>query len=150
MKKTYLLTVFLVITVSCLCQKKTENIIVTSGSTIVSDGGTIDWIIGENLVDHQVLFGGKSPEEVFTELKEQMFAVFPTITNGFVILVAREEKPENLYMAVYDLNNKLLSRKIWNQNPLEADLSEYDHGIYIISIEQDDLTPIATFKIIRE
>ena len=150
MKRYYILTVLLIITVSCLCQKKTENVIVTSGSTISSDGGTIDWIIGENLVDHQVLLGQKSPEEVFPELKEKMFTVFPTITSGFVTLVAREEKPENLYVTVYDLNNKLLSRRAWDQNPMDADLSEYDHGIYIINIELDDLTPLITFKIIRE
>ena len=150
MKKPYLLTVLLVITVGCLCQEKTENVIVTSGSTIVSEGVTIDWIIGENLVDHHVLFGERSPEEVFPELKDNMFTVFPTITTGKVTLVAKEDKHQNLFVVIYDLNNKLLSRKAWDQNPMEANLTEYDQGIYIINIEPDDLTPLATFKIVRK
>lgn len=150
MKKPYLLTVLLLITISCLCQQKTENIIVTSGSTIVSEDGSIDWIIGENLIDHQVLFGERLPEEVLPELKEKNFMIFPTITAGQITLVSREEKPENLFVAVYDLNIKLLSRKAWEQNPMEVDLSEYDHGIFIINIELDDLSILTTFKIIRE
>jgi hypothetical protein len=150
MKTYYFLTIWLAITLGCYCQEKTENVIVSSGNTIVMDEGSLDWIIGENLIDHQVLFGDHTPEDVFTGLKEQDFLAFPTITGGPLTLVAREREPVGLFVAIYDVTNKLLYRTTWDRNPMEADLSEYSYGMYMIRIEQNDLMPLAVFKIVKE
>lgn len=123
---------------------------VSSGNTIVMDGGSLDWIVGENILDHQILFGNNRPEDVFPELKNNQFHAFPAVTPGPVILVSKEMEPEVLLIQVYDMTKKLILLQEWKGNPMGIDLTDCTDGVYLILITQNDQPPLASFKVVRE
>jgi hypothetical protein len=94
MKNNLLIYLSLLSFTLCNGQVNNENTIVSSGNTIEMDGGSLEWIVGENLLNHQMLFGNNRPEDVFPELVNSRFHVFPVVTTGPVILVSKEMEPE--------------------------------------------------------
>lgn len=131
-------------------QEKNESTIVSSGNTIVMDGGSLDWIIGENLLDHQILFGNNRPEDVFPELLNNRFHVFPVVTAGPVTLVSKEMEPENLNINIHDMTGKLILSQKWIENPMKIDITDCTEGMYLIRIVQHEQSPLATFKVVKK
>lgn len=131
-----------------LCQENREDIIVSSGNTIISNGGSIDWVIGESFIDHQLLFGYNT-EEVPALLDKGAFVVFPTLTHGSVYISTEQEECNGVVVEVYEVSNrKVLSRK-WDANPMEINLSDLDDGLYIVRMLSKEKLLSDAFKVVK-
>nr|WP_321408107.1 T9SS type A sorting domain-containing protein [uncultured Carboxylicivirga sp.] len=150
MKSFLLMLAFCCIPLLIYSQKKSENIVATSGNTIITSEGSMDWVIGENLIDHQILFGNNAPEDVFPQLKKQTFVAFPTITPDKVYIVSQIDEWKDLNIMVYDVSNRWLLTKKWKSNPMEIDLSGFKSGLYIIRLIIEKQSVYAVFKVVKQ
>lgn len=150
MKSLLLLLAFCLIPLVIVCQSKNENVIVSSGNTIISSEGSMDWVIGENLIDHQVLFGNSAPEDVFQQLKNQAFVAYPTLTPDKVYIVSKHTDWNNMDVEVYDVSNKRVLIQTWDKNPMEVDLTGVTSGLYIIRLIKVEQPVIAVFKVVKQ
>jgi len=131
-----------------LCQEKKEDVIVTSGNTIISNGGSIDWVIGENFIDHQVLFGNYT-EAVQPQFGKQSFAVFPTLTHDKVYIESKQNDWEDIIVEVYDVSNKKVLSQKWDANPMELNLSDFKNGLFIVRILSKEKPLSDAFKVVK-
>ena len=149
MKNSICSLAFLLFILPGFGQKKTESVIVASGNTIVSDYGSMDWIVGANLIDHEVLFGNNSTETVYLLTKNDIYTVSPTLTKDKIYIKSSRSINENLLIKIFDLTGKLLLIKYWEENPTELDLQQYASGIYIIHLIDNENNSVAPFKVIK-
>ncbi len=131
-----------------LCQENREDVIISSGNTIISNGGSIDWVIGENFIDHQLLFGNYT-EDAQVQLSKEAFVVFPTLTHDKVYIASKQEECKDVVVEVYELSDrKILSRK-WEANPMEVNLSGLGNGVYIVRILSKEKLLSDAFKVVK-
>ena len=122
---------------------------VSSGNTIVSPEMTLDWVVGENIIESEVLFNNlQNQREAPDKLKNVNFKVYPTITSGWVNVLTYLKDQNDLYLEIFDPTLKRLKMIKWVSNPQKINLETFSPGLYFIKISKKDKSVLAVFKII--
>ena len=148
MKKLLLFFSLFLISFYCMSQKVNEHVMVSSGNTIVSPEMTLDWVVGENIIEYEVLFNLQNQKEVPDKLKNANFKVYPTITSGWVNVLTELKDQNDLYLEIFDLTSKRLKMIKWVSNPQKINLETFSPGMHFIRITKKDKSVLAVFKII--
>ena len=130
-------------------QEKTGNVLVAAGNTIVNESGSLDWILGENLIDHEVLFGSNATPRALLLKSQKDFKAYPTITFDWVNIQTAREDINNVIVTVYDVTMKplMISKLEGDLTPLS--LKHLAPAMYFIVLTETNNTPLTTFKIIK-
>lgn len=131
-------------------QKKTESVIASSGNTIIADCGSMDWLVGSNLIDHEVLFGVTSSEVFPSPSANEHFTAYPTITRDKFFIESNKSINEDLLIRMVDLTGRILLLKQWEENPSELDLDDCASGTYFLQVIDKEEIPVATFVVVKE
>lgn len=131
-------------------QEKAESVIASAGNTLLADCGSMDWIVGANLIDQEVLFGVNAPKPLQSEIKKTCYTVFPTLTRDKVYVLSDKSENNDLFIRLVDLTGRLLFIRQWESNPAELDLMEYVSGTYILQLIESEGEAPATFMIVKK
>ncbi|MCU4175666.1 T9SS type A sorting domain-containing protein [Carboxylicivirga sp. N1Y90] len=131
-------------------QEKSEEIIISSGNSIVSSDISINWIVGENLIDYDVLFEQLSFQDSINHSYQPYYSAYPTITPDFVQIKSKTEFDNDVLIQIYNTSNKRVLSQKWSNNPMQINLSKLPASMYIIHLIDTDQQTIATFKVIKK
>lgn len=131
-------------------QSNNEEIIVSSGNAIVDTEMSIDWIVGENLIDYDVLFDLSPLQDSIKNTEQTFFNAYPTVTSGIVHIRSKSLLQKNLFIHVYDISKKRVMSHKWSNNPMEINLTQLHSCMYIIQLVGADDGIVATFKVIKK
>lgn len=142
MKKTLLLLIILYAMPYVFAQTVTSDIISTSGSSLVTEELTLNWSIGENIVDfYQDYSSVNRINENHSELIMQdgtSVMIYPTLTKGPVYIKIRSGSNPAFQAELLDLDGSLLRSIHLDSDENEENLGDLLPGIYIIRITDTD------------
>jgi len=76
-------------------------------------------------------------------------SVYPNPTNGFLKLILKGYKSENLTYQIYNINGELITSEVVRGNETSISIGNSMTGIYFLKVS-DNQKEIKTFKIIKE
>ena len=143
----FLTVLFLSLTLSG--QESKEDVIVSSGNTIINESGSVDWIIGVNLIDSDVELGLYQPKSNKSDYQNG-YIVYPTNTVDWIIIDKEQPDLHPYHIEVIDVAGKseLLTQKFTLTTRL--DISSLASGNYFIKILDTDKKQLALFQIVKE
>lgn len=148
MRNLIILT-FLLLPLFLVAQESKEDVIVSSGNTIINESGSVDWIIGVNLIDSDVELGLYKPKPNKSDYQNG-FIVYPTKTIDWIIIDKEQPDLHPYLIEVIDVAGKseLLSQEFTLTTRL--DISSLASGNYFIKILDKDKKQLALFQIVKE
>ena len=157
MKKTISIIFYLFLcSFNIIAQKGT----VAAGGNASGVNGTISYSIGQ--IDYVTITdsgftiteGQQQPYEIYvtTGIDETginlIASVYPNPSNEFLTLVVENNRIENLFFQLYDLQGKLLMNKKIERIQTAICIKEFADDIYFIKI-RDRFNDLKTFKIVK-
>lgn len=131
-------------------QATNENVLVTSSHSVVQDSVMLEWIVGDNLTDTQVLFGIEKSAITAPALQNNAWIVSPVITQDVISVISSDVDPGKFWVKVCDNTSRTLIQTLWTSNPMEIDLSDLATGTYIVVICNAKDATFARVKVIKE
>lgn len=147
--RTHLILIVMFFTLSLLGQESKEDVIISSGNTIINESGSVDWIIGVNLIDSDVELGLYQPKPE-NALNHNGFLVYPTKTIDWIIVDKETPDLHPYHVEVIDISGKseYLSEEIVLTTRLN--ISSLASGNYFIKILDTNKKQLALFQIVKE
>jgi hypothetical protein len=133
-----------------LSQTQHESMVVSSGSAICNQEGSLDWVVGEGLIDLHLLFGDGEQGDPGIQQRSHSFLVYPSVTSGDIRIFSDEAEPTRLSVHVHNMAEMVVLSRNWIKNPMELNLSKLPSGVYIIRLANQEKLVVATFKIIKK
>jgi Secretion system C-terminal sorting domain len=136
-----------------------QQIVATAGGTLGNASGSISYTIGEGIAQtfsrgDKVLTQGfqqsylsVSTEKTILDLNFSI-TVFPNPTTDVVTLRVAKENPSGLLYLLYDLNGRLLSKKVIENSDTTVPFQSLQTGTYLLEV-MDGKLGLKTFKIIK-
>ena len=150
MNKESILLVILFISIHTLAQDKTEEVIISSGNSIITNDVSVNWIVGENFIDYDVLFDLTAVHDSINNTNQTFYTAYPTITSGILCIESKTPTEKDLFIQIYDTSKKRVSSQKWSNNPMEINLTQMPSCMYIIQLIDNDQHTVATFKVIKK
>ncbi|MBN2214508.1 MAG: T9SS type A sorting domain-containing protein [Bacteroidales bacterium] len=153
MKKTLLFLLILYAMPYAFSQTVTSDIISTSGSSLVAEGFTMSWTIGENIVDYYQDYSAvneitKNHSELLMQNGTRIM-IYPTMTKGPVYIKIRSENHTVLQAELFNLKGSLLRTIHLEADENEENLGDLLPGTYIIRISDPDLYDRKIVKVFK-
>lgn len=147
--RTLLFLTVLFFALSVVGQESKEDVIVSSGNTIINESGSVDWIIGVNLIDSDVELGLYQPKTNKSDYQNG-YIVYPTKTIDWIIIDKKQPDLHPYLIEVIDVAGKseLLSNEFTLTTRL--DISSLASGNYFIKILDKDKIQLAIFQVVKE
>jgi hypothetical protein len=76
--------------------------------------------------------------------------VYPNPTDGIITVGIKDNNPKNLTMNLFDLEGKMLNSSKINSNIETFDISQFDAGTYILTVNHKNGTVLSSNKIIKK
>ncbi len=136
-----------------------QQIVATAGGTLGNASGSISYTIGESVAQtfssgDKVLTQGfqqsylsVSTEKTILDLNFSI-TVFPNPTTDVVTLRVGKESMSGLLYLLYDLNGRLLSKKVIENSDTTVPFQSLQTGTYLLEV-MDGKLGLKTFKIIK-
>ena len=136
-----------------------QQIVATAGGTLGNASGSISYTIGEGVAQtfsrgDKVLTQGfqqsylsVSTEKTILDLNFSI-TVFPNPTTDVVTLRVGKESMSGLLYLLYDLNGRLLSKKVIENSDTTVPFQSLQTGTYLLEV-MDGKLGLKTFKIIK-
>jgi len=131
-------------------QEKTTHVMVSSGNTILHPELNLDWVVGESILGHEVLFDLSTSEVPLATPEEADFKVYPTITDDWINVTTQLEDKKDLYLQIYDSSHKQLKVLNWNSTPQKINIESFSAGIYFIKVNQKNKGTLTVLKVVRK
>lgn len=146
--KVSLILILLYLPVSLLLgQNNNQHTLVSSGNTIIGDGISIDWIVGENLLSPEL--SGMVKDTVSIDAMFHDFKAWPNVTRGKVYFYLNPVDRTGLYLEVTDLSGKLIQRTSWIAEPQVIDFTGLTAGFYLVKLAHEKNGQLASIKIVK-
>lgn len=137
-----------------------QEIVATSGQSATTSGYTVDWTIGETVIEtlssgSSILTQGFHQSKLaVTAVSDLLYPnfelnVFPNPTQDF-IQIRFNELPNHSEFSLFDLTGKLLQNENISSEETQLDLNAYPNGIYVLKIYSGNLNVVQEFKIIKQ
>lgn len=150
MNRTNILLLILFISIYAQSQNKSEELIISSGNSIVTNEISVDWIVGENIIDYEVLFDLSSVQDSINKTNNPFYTAYPTITSDIVRIESKILTEKDLFIQIYDTSKKRVLSQKWLNNPMEINLNKMPSGMYIIQLIDSNQHTVASFKVIKK
>ena len=136
-----------------------QQIVATAGGTLGNASGSISYTIGESVAQtfssgdniltqgFQQSYLSVSTEKTILDLNFSI-TVFPNPTTDVVTLRVAKENPSGLLYLLYDLNGRLLSKKVIENSDTTVPFQSLQTGTYLLEV-MDGKLGLKTFKIIK-
>ena len=162
MKRNKLYFFILLITIISVTKSYSQQSATASGGIATGTGGTSSYSVGQITYTSQSGTGGlvnlgvQQPYEIVALGNDDFAAInllmtaYPNPTTDLLNLVVSENKWNNLYYQLFDINGRTLSnlQKI-TASETSVSMQELQQGIYFLAVNSDGKT-IKTFKIIKK
>ncbi len=135
-----------------------QEVIATQGDSYTNGGNTIDFTIGETVIEtvsginnrltqgfHQTLLTVTSVEDLDVTIS---VTIFPNPTSEDINLVV--DKYEGVTFSLYDVVGKLLTKQTLTATNTNINISTYSKGVYLLKLSQKDNNKIKTYRIIKK
>ena len=139
-----------------------QNSIITAGSNITGQGGSVSYSIGQPCYtpiqnsDFVISQGVQQPFEisVITEIEEftglqLQINTFPNPSSDKLTIFFLDPVSETFTYNLLDINGRLIETKLINNQSTEVLLSNLSASTYFIKISAKNDTLIKTFKIVK-
>lgn len=127
-----------------------ESVLVSSGFSVVQEGGSLDWVVGDNITDVQVLFGLQKSDVLLPALQEHLWVVGPVMTDGVIVISSPTADAGQFMIKIIDETSRTLLLTPWDRNPKELNLANFATGPYVVVICNEKDATFARFKIIKK
>lgn len=135
-----------------------QEVISTQGDSYTSGGNTIDFTIGEPIIEtvsdgtndltqgfHQTLLTIVSVEDFAVDFSVN---IFPNPTAELVNL--KIEKFDGMTYRLFDVGGKKLQEAIIRQNATQITVTDYPKGTYLLTLTNNENNQLKTYKIIKK
>ena len=135
-----------------------QEVISTQGDSYTNGGNTIDFTIGEPIIEtvsdgtndltqgfHQTLLTVVSVEDLAVDF---VVNIFPNPTAEFVNL--KIEKFNGMTIRLFDLTGKELQQETLRQSTTQISVTDYPKGTYLLTLINNENNKIKTYKIIKK
>jgi len=150
MKTVLIFSLTFILSIICYSQEESIHTIISSGNTLSNDEIYINWVVGENIIDDEVLFDINTGEESVLASEKEDFYLWPTIASTLVNVGTELTTQNDLSIEIYDLSQRLLKTLKWESNPQEINIEAFTPGFYLFRINQKDYGTLAVFKIVKK
>lgn len=149
MKQLLFFITFFIFGTTGFGQNLSESVLINAGNTIINQSGSLNWIIGTNLIDMELELALNQSIEL-TDLQQNEFSVYPTVTKDRVSIKREIPGFEKYSVELMKLSGHsvLISEEFIVCKRL--DLSQMAAGVYLIKVLNPNKQTVAIFKIIRE
>jgi|SRR6056297_1173643 len=138
-----------------------QEVVASSGNSGSADGYKVDWTLGETVIEtfrspnHMLTQGIHQPNLLVNNLEDFKMAgfeisVYPNPTNEFLIIEVRHDGNERLLYKIFDATGRKMFLKEMQSDREKIYLSNYDSGIYFLSLLTPDKKQIKVCKIIKK
>ena len=140
---------FLFLALSLKGQESKEDVLISSGNTIINESGSVDWIIGTNLIDAEVDLGLYKDAPNYSSFQNG-FTIYPTKTVDWIILKKEDSEPQSCLIEITDPSGKseILEKEMLVS--VGINLGARASGLYIIRVIDEEGEPLATFRVVKE
>ena len=146
MKKLLILFISMLCPLSLFSQSISTDVISSAGETFESSEYTLDWTLGEGVVDflsaddNSLSLGFHQTDIVITNLSENLtrptLKIFPNPTQNY-ITIDYGDKDRELRITISDLlGRKYLEQEV-PESSVQIDLSDFPNGNYVLEIITD-------------
>jgi len=144
MKKLLILLISMLCPLSLFSQSISTDVISSAGETFESNEYTLDWTVGEGVVDFLFAEGktlslGFHQTDIILanlseDITESVSKVFPNPTQNH-ITIEYGDKDRELSITITDLlGRKYLEKKVLSESSVEIDMTDFPNGNYLLEI----------------
>lgn len=162
MKIYSLISVLTLLNLILHLEAKSQNGFLTTGSDILSNGGSVSYSMGQILdSDYSSNYGTESqglqqPYEIYfsTSMEELSLTdlicnIFPNPVTNNLILKVENSDFRDIYFEIYNSKSELVKKSEWISNSETLiDFQEFPASVYFLSIIENGIS-VKIFKIIK-